>query len=99
MDLGRELIPLLPGLLISILPVYQETLDEVFKKLISETLLNLQKAAGRRYYIGSLWTCILRFERCRTPGIKLLQKIIPFMRFLAEEEELDESHGFSDEEQ
>lgn len=27
MDLGRELIPLLPGLLISILPVYQETLD------------------------------------------------------------------------
>lgn len=34
MDLGKELIPLLPGFLISVLPVHQETLDEHFRKLI-----------------------------------------------------------------
>ena len=34
MDLGKELIPLLPGMLISILPIHQETLDEQFRKLI-----------------------------------------------------------------
>lgn len=43
--------------------------------------------------------CILRFDRCRAPGIKLLQRILPFMKFMAEEEELESSHGFSDEEE
>lgn len=88
MDLGKEIIPLLPGILISILPVHQETLDEQFRKHIEETLDNLLVAAGRRYFVGSVWMCVLRFEQCRAPGIKLLQKILPYMKFMAEEEEL-----------
>lgn len=77
MDLSKELIPLLPGLLISILPVRQETLDEHFRKMIDETLDNLLNTTGRRYFIGSVWMCVLRFDRCRTPGMTMLQKIIP----------------------
>lgn len=99
MDLGKELIPLLPGLLISVLPVRQETLDEQFRNTIDDTFNRLIDITGRRYFVGSVWMCVLKFDRCRTPGMSLLQKIVPYMKFTPEEEELEESHGFSDEEE
>lgn len=57
--MGREIIPSLPGLLLCLLPGLDDNNEALLKKL-NQTLDQLFKAAGRRYFIGSLWMAIMR---------------------------------------
>ncbi len=54
-----------------------EVYDEKLKKRISQTLLKIAKSAGRKYFIGALWMAILRSQRARNEGIKMLASLLP----------------------
>jgi hypothetical protein len=79
LDLDKELIPLLPGLLKSIFPVYSQTLNSQLISLIEMTLGRLLEVVGRRYVIGCVWSVILKYNDCRQAGIKFLSKVIDKM--------------------
>ena len=96
MDLRRELIPLLPGMLMSLLSVLGLISDDDLKAKIFDTLERLLKATGRRYFIGAVWMSILKHPRCRSSGLHILKEFVLPMKMLADEESLESSHGFSD---
>jgi hypothetical protein len=41
---------------------------------------------------------ILKHPQCRTPGINILKSFIPPMKLQADEDSIESSHGFTDEE-
>lgn len=81
LDLGLQLIPMLMGIVKSILPVYNETTDKQLKQEIENFMNKLLQKAGRRYVISSIWSCVLRFSDCRTAGVKFLGILIERMEF------------------
>lgn len=86
LDLGLQLIPMLMGIIKSLLPVYNETTDKTLKQEIENFINKLLIKAGRRYVISSIWSCVLRFGECRTAGVKFLGQLINRMEFKKDEE-------------
>ena len=84
--LGRELIPMISGLVSSILPGLDDQLESI-QKMVYQTLDLLQKSVGRRYLIGSIWMAILRIPRCRSAGVKYLSKAITKLPQLEDDED------------
>ncbi|KRX02740.1 Armadillo-type fold [Pseudocohnilembus persalinus] len=85
--LDREIIPCLPGLLLCLVPGLEDNNEGLIKKL-NLTMQNLFQAAGRRYFIGSLWMTIKRTNRGRAAAIKLLSKFIPKCEEIIREESM-----------
>lgn len=81
LDLNLQLIPMLMGIIKSILPVYNETNDKTLRIEIENFMGKLVTKAGRRYVISSIWSCILKFDDCRIAGVKFLSTFINRMEF------------------
>ena len=79
MDLGKELIPMLPGLLKSLLSVYSSTINTQLIQLIEVSLSKLLISVGRRFVVGCTWSLILKYKDCKQAGIKFLSKVIEKM--------------------
>lgn len=86
-ELGKELIPMLPGLLKALLSVYSATINAQLMHLIETTLEKLLVAVGRRYVVGCTWSLVLKFKDCKQSGIKFLSKVIEKMDFIQGEED------------
>jgi len=71
--LGKQLIPCVAGLTISILPGVEEP-NEAMQKDVFNTLDLLGNAVTRKYFIGAVWMAILRNSKVRLSGIKYLSK-------------------------
>ena len=95
-DLGKELIPMLAGLLKSLLSVYSTTINPRLVLSIEFLLQKILLMVGRRYVIGCTWSLILKYKDCKEGGIKFLSKVIDKMEYIKGEESFDESRGFSD---
>jgi hypothetical protein len=95
LDLGKELIPMLPGLLKALYSVYSATINGQLVQLIELTLSKLLLAAGRRYLVGCTWSLILRYKDCKQSGLKFLSHIIEHPDN-KDEDDFEESRGFSD---
>jgi hypothetical protein len=95
-DLGKELIPMLAGLLKSLLSVYSTTINPQLVISIEFLLQKILLTVGRRYVIGCTWSLILKYKDCKEGGIKFLTKVIDKMEYIKGEESFDESRGFSD---
>ncbi|CAK55597.1 unnamed protein product (macronuclear) [Paramecium tetraurelia] len=91
--LGRELIPMLPGLVASILPGLDDQ-QEANQKNCMSVLDELSQSAGRKFLIGSVWMSMLRSSKCRSSSIKYLSQKIPKMQ---QEQEDEQSDYMSDE--
>lgn len=87
LDLGLQLVPMLMGVVKSVLPVLEETTDEKLMAEIELFLDRLLVKAGRRYVISSIWSCVLKYSDCRNAGMKYLAKCIPRMEFKKDEGE------------
>jgi hypothetical protein len=96
LDLGRELIPMLPGLLKSLFAVYSTSINSHLLVCIEYTLKKVLAAVGRRYVIGCTWSLVQRYKDCRAGAIKFLSQVIDKMEYIRGEEEFEESRGFSD---
>ncbi|EGR31419.1 n-terminal domain protein [Ichthyophthirius multifiliis] len=59
---GRELIPCIPGLILCLLPGFEENNKEI-KLKIKNCLLLLMKACGRKYFYGGFWMAIKRVQK------------------------------------
>ena len=91
LDLGKELVPMLPGLLKALLAVNSTTINPQLLQLIEVTLSRILMYAGRRYVVGCTWSLILRYKDCKQSGLKFLSVIID-----RGEKDQDESRGFSE---
>lgn len=54
LPLGKNLIPCMPGLVISILPGIEEQ-NELLQKRVYGILDKAAEAVGRKYLLGSVW--------------------------------------------
>ena len=54
LPLGRNLIPCIPGLVISILPGLEEQ-NELLQKRVYHILDKAGEAVGRKYLLGAIW--------------------------------------------
>lgn len=82
LDLGKELIPMLPGLLKSMFAVYSSTINSQLIQLIEYTLQRILETVGRRYVVGCTWSLILKYKDCKEAGIKFLSKVIDKMEYI-----------------
>lgn len=96
LDLGKELIPMLPGILKALLAVYSTTINTQLIALLELTLSKLLTVVGRRYVVGCTWSLILKYRDCKQSGIKFLSKVIDRMEYIKGEEEFEEERGFED---
>lgn len=96
LDLGKELIPMLPGLLKSLFAVYTTTINTQLIQLIKHILSRILESVGRRYVIGCTWSLILKYKDCKEAGIRFLSEVIDKMEYIQGEEDFEESRGFSD---
>jgi hypothetical protein len=96
LDLGKELIPMLGGLLKSLFSVYSATINAHLAQFIEFILHRVLASVGRRYVIGVTWSLILKYKDCKEGGIKFLSKVIDKMEYIRGEEEFEDSRGFSD---
>ena len=76
LDLGRELIPMLSGLLKTLLSVHSTTINPQLLQLIELTLSKVLASAGRRYVVGCTWSLILRYWDCKQSGLKFRSRVI-----------------------
>lgn len=86
MDLGKELIPMLPGLLKALLSVYSATINPQLMNLIEVTLEKLLNSVGRRFVVGCTWSLILKYRDCKKAGLLFLSRVIEKMEFIKGEE-------------
>ena len=69
-----EILPMIVGLVTSILPGLEEK-DETIQKKIVELLGKLQICVGERFLVGALWIAILRTPKVRATAIQYLMRI------------------------
>jgi hypothetical protein len=81
-DLGKELIPMLAGLLKSLLSVYSTSINPQLVISIEFLLQKILITVGRRYVIGCTWSLILKYKDCKEGGIKFLSKVIDKMEYI-----------------
>lgn len=72
-EAGPELIPLLQGLVTSILPGLDEQ-DENLQKMVMRFLNNIKAAVGQKFLVDCVWLAILKSPKVRISGIKYLNK-------------------------
>lgn len=85
-DLGKELIPMLAGMLKSLFSLYVLTINPQTLHLIEVILHRILLAVGRRYVIGVTWSLILKYRDCKEGGIKFLSRVIDKMEYIKGEE-------------
>lgn len=68
-----EILPMLVGLVTSILPGLEEK-DEAIQKKIFEILSRLQQCTGEKFLIGAIWIAILRTPKVRAMAIQFLTR-------------------------
>lgn len=73
LDGGPELIPMLPGLITSLLPGLDEQ-DESLQKMVIRTFQGLTSSVGQKFFIGHIWLSILKNPKVRGAGIKYLSR-------------------------
>lgn len=69
-----EILPMIVGLVTSILPGLEEK-DEGIQKKIVEILGKLQNCVGERFLVGALWIAILRTPKVRAMAIQYLTRL------------------------
>jgi hypothetical protein len=57
--MGIEMVPMLTGLVTSLLPGFEEQ-DENLQKSISKLFDGLKQSVGQRFLIGSVWIAMLK---------------------------------------
>lgn len=72
--INTEILPMIVGLVTSILPGLEEK-DEVIQKKIFDILNKLQSCVGEKFLIGAVWIAILRTPKVRTTAIQYLMKV------------------------
>lgn len=78
-DLGKELIPMVAGLLKSLFSVYSATINAQLISFIEFILHRILIAVGRRYVVGCTWSLVLKYKDCKEGGIKFLSRVIDKM--------------------
>lgn len=72
--ISNEILPMIVGLVTSILPGLEEK-DELIQKKIYDIFARLQSCIGERFLTGAVWIAILRTPKVRTTAIQYLMKI------------------------
>lgn len=72
--ISNEILPMIVGLVTSILPGLEEK-DELIQKKIVEILGRLQTCIGEKFLIGAIWITILRTPKVRAMAIQYLMKL------------------------
>lgn len=71
--MGVEILPMIVGLVTSILPGLEEQ-DEMLQKRIFKIFKEMRKCVGEKFFVSSIWIAMLRTPKVRPPAIKLLMK-------------------------
>lgn len=74
LSLGKELIPCLPGLVVSVLPGLDEQNEEVQKGVLFILDELLSQTGSPKEFIGCLWMALMRVPSVRTASIKYLTR-------------------------
>jgi hypothetical protein len=72
--INTEILPMIVGLVTSILPGLEEK-DEGIQKKIFDILNRLQSCIGEKFLIGAIWIAILRTPKVRAMAIQYLMKV------------------------
>jgi len=96
LDLGKELIPMLSGLMKALLSVYSTTINSQLLQLIELTLSKILASVGRRYVVGIAWSLVLQYKDCKQSGIKFLSRASEGMEYIKGEEEFEDERGLSE---
>jgi hypothetical protein len=72
--ISNEILPMIVGLVTSILPGLEEK-DELIQKKIYDIFSRLQSCIGERFLTGAVWIAILRTPKVRMTAIQYLMKI------------------------
>lgn len=73
LPLGAELVPLLSGLTLAVLPALEEQ-DGELQRLVWEFLAELSACAGERFFLEAVWKGLMRSAGVREACLKLLHK-------------------------
>ncbi|PFH37119.1 hypothetical protein BESB_035770 [Besnoitia besnoiti] len=75
LPLGRQLIPCLSGLLVSVLPGLDDDKAPVFTYVLS-TVWRLRDCVGERTFAAALWLALRRASRVRLAALSVLNQLI-----------------------
>jgi len=70
-ELGIELIPCLPALIIAVLPSLDEPNEELQKNILS-MLDSVCESAGYRFFYEAMWLAMLRVSKVRVQALKIV---------------------------
>ena len=73
LQMGVELIPMLPGLVTSLLPGLEEQ-DESLQRKVLKVLDGIKQSVGQSFIIGAVWIAVLKTPKVRMAALKYLNK-------------------------